>query len=1684
MTGGIVQLVANKHRATAWLQTNPQITFFKTVYRRHTNFAREFIPIAFDDLNFGKQSSITLPLRGDLIHRIFLVFDTPFLKAVYPNSKSDDLINYLTHFQFTDHYFRNAFNLQTDVGTICEHIECTLQQYYQLKKHLTSGQLSTTCSKMELLNHCIQLTPQYATIYQIIQKLQTNNNSFRFIDANYIHQSKIAIDNLIPLVKKDNHVFENTHYQTLKTYNTIIQIIQNLVRTKPLLFVKTYPIDNPNYDLYQSNEFLKIQESKCNCFIDPNYEGVFQSDTYQTNDVHQVNLRHLFDDNHPSSYTLPYLHYCNDVIHNIKHQLNQSMNRLFDHYSTSLFDNTRYLFWDHSTSLSNIYCYLAPTTHYADNEKSRIKNVFNINIWYFYFFQYLDYFNETAFADYLVLHFHLTNNQLHFLRTLIQLLKINLQYYMNEISYLANDLTTRCSSVVSTDSLKVYTPAFTDDNHNVRHGLLAITYWFHRNHCPSIIEMMDYIFTFIEQCTSSMINQYLNVTVALLPLEAELVVKKIVRSFYQCILNYFNKVYDTFHFQTTKTNDETTDPVVARYVHYFLTQPENNQFYPNQTTIAKTVQQMEFIFVVEKLNIDCFNLLYNHLFNYPQTIPTDPLITRLVEKITTHATISTNHYSTTNIHRYAGRSYLDTNYLSRDDVQIDSPLIPPVPIPAYPYGINERYYPFNDCSAILVDYANVPTGYHHNTYPAINNINYYTLKHSRLVEQLNWNNGGVDRNHFCLVELYQLLQKPTSNWHLSYIDQKIEYLRNNLICDPKILCQLSTTIHNDQNVDHYLPFLEKWIEQTTIPISIVEVNNYLQTVQTSNSHLLDQLLVERVTYFTQYYYYVQHRSLFDKLYQLTDCQNKNAYQIAAQLDCLLLVEPVSSLVYLYPQNHSAIMEATIKHHQRLSDLKQIIACQYVYFLNNDLKPAYTVKDVIDWINAQFVANSQTIADVLQQNIWLNHQTFAHSSFSQLIDAYINELLTHILHINLFTEQINSNIIARVQTILDVYIDQLETVKRCAIVIMNRSAVPRTAWIRKLAHFLIQTVTLKIGETVVDQYTSDWMEVYHKLTTKEGYLKMIGHRADLICFDNLPKQPSTIYLPLLFYFNKHLSHALPLVTTNNHPVSIGVQLRHLEDVAYKEMFAVFEGCARLNNAHLMVEYIYLDATERNLFCTIPSEYLIDETTIVTSYPTPVLKNGIESNYQQYQLRKIVDHCSPFNNQLVLTDEITTNAKEWIVDHHLYHPTKLLVTLFKQPAYTKGAYHEHLFNGEKQWNNYCVYPYFDLTAVRSNEKEYYQQMIQKLTNKNDALFGWQALLKTTHNVIQSITPTHTVIPLLHLMHQTDTVFNHRYSMMLELKEKLQSIGAPYPIIDNMVTQVLCSIACLLKITLLPSIPRIDNLFQLIEHVNFYCKDLLNRAILTSSRIYKTVSQVYALYVDAVNNYLVYLAYARLPSNVTDFSFILDYLLMVSVECVPFVGILKEKYVNNEWLIPTNTSYKSLIYGLMIVSSDTLEKCYQSLVPYAVIHKISKLLNNAAKIQFNEHHKPYLHYPKLMVKNTKINPLFSGYHCLNECALNPINTPGIVWNAANAYQYLSASGSAGINIHSAALYPFCSQPSGSINLSKINRFHSVYTLHPAMGANHPSIEHVLIALHINLVRFYPNMFSKEWCAASTND
>lgn len=105
MGSGLIQLTSYGSQ-DLYLTGVPEITYFKVVYRRYTNFSIESLEVKFNnDISFGKESTIEIPKIGDLIHKIYL-------EIILPEINLKKKITEETKFTIEEKY--NEYNIARD----------------------------------------------------------------------------------------------------------------------------------------------------------------------------------------------------------------------------------------------------------------------------------------------------------------------------------------------------------------------------------------------------------------------------------------------------------------------------------------------------------------------------------------------------------------------------------------------------------------------------------------------------------------------------------------------------------------------------------------------------------------------------------------------------------------------------------------------------------------------------------------------------------------------------------------------------------------------------------------------------------------------------------------------------------------------------------------------------------------------------------------------------------------------------------------------------------------------------------------------------------------------------------------------------------------------------------------------------------------------------------------------------------------------------------------------------------------------------------------------------------------------------------------------------------------------------------------------------------------------------------
>ena len=96
MTGSLLTLAANKTgELDKYIIGNPSITFFKNVYKQHTNFAKEIIKVYFSDseIKLGSIHNCKIPRKGSLLSKLYLYVELPDLVTSNSNESWKGYVN-------------------------------------------------------------------------------------------------------------------------------------------------------------------------------------------------------------------------------------------------------------------------------------------------------------------------------------------------------------------------------------------------------------------------------------------------------------------------------------------------------------------------------------------------------------------------------------------------------------------------------------------------------------------------------------------------------------------------------------------------------------------------------------------------------------------------------------------------------------------------------------------------------------------------------------------------------------------------------------------------------------------------------------------------------------------------------------------------------------------------------------------------------------------------------------------------------------------------------------------------------------------------------------------------------------------------------------------------------------------------------------------------------------------------------------------------------------------------------------------------------------------------------------------------------------------------------------------------------------------------------------------------------
>jgi hypothetical protein len=163
-----------------------------------------------------------------------------------------------------------------------------------------------------------------------------------------------------------------------------------------------------------------------------------------------------------------------------------------------------------------------------------------------------------------------------------------------------------------------------------------------------------------------------------------------------------------------------------------------------------------------------------------------------------------------------------------------------------------------------------------------------------------------------------------------------------------------------------------------------------------------------------------------------------------------------------------------------------------------------------------------------------------------------------------------------------------------------------AWVEKLGHAILEYIDIYIGGQKIDRHFGEWIDIWYELTKskfqEQMYYKMIGNVSSMTSYNRNAKPSYTLKIPLRFWFCKIPGLAFPIIALQFDSFNIDIKLRTIEDCSYIEHNPLVDTAVSITDlwedkgyslkGKLLIDYVFLDMTERRRMAMSAHEYLIE------------------------------------------------------------------------------------------------------------------------------------------------------------------------------------------------------------------------------------------------------------------------------------------------------------------------------------------------------------------------------------------------------------------------------------------------------------------------------------------------------------
>lgn len=305
------------------------------------------------------------------------------------------------------------------------------------------------------------------------------------------------------------------------------------------------------------------------------------------------------------------------------------------------------------------------------------------------------------------------------------------------------------------------------------------------------------------------------------------------------------------------------------------------------------------------------------------------------------------------------------------------------------------------------------------------------------------------------------------------------------------------------------------------------------------------------------------------------------------------------------------------------------------------------------------------------------------------------------------------------------------------------------WINYLGYFMIDYVSVYIGDQMMEKHTGEWL--YIESMKNQKYKSQEKSLKEMICIDlpemieinNKPKPEKTLFIPLRFWFNKYQNLALILDAILYQKVYIEVKIKELDELInsgididdikspldfnvdyINQLTEIYVKTPTLN-VELIAEYYYVEHKERMELSKKKHEHLIE---LVQSDTLETTLNNNISVDDEYTVninfsntcKEILWNVQPYSNstKTLTSDTIGGIYNYYDIKNKYDKSSPEEKIIMKKKIELNPLYHKRHINYERKYDKFLHYdvrkgryiPYFTDAKIEYNgaTREQYKDM----------------------------------------------------------------------------------------------------------------------------------------------------------------------------------------------------------------------------------------------------------------------------------------------------------------------------------------------------------------------------------------